>query len=103
MRRTGLVEEKMNEAEIRNAVYKQCNARYYNQNVRKREFEVGNLVFRKRFLATREPCSGSLGPNWEDPYERTKILLKGAYELEDIEGRPLLHHWNADHLKKYYH
>jgi hypothetical protein len=97
-----LIEEKRDMAEVRNAVYKQRNARYYNKKMKKREFEVDDLVLRKVFLATRELNSGSLGPNWEGPYKVTKVLLKGAYELEDMEGKPLLHPWNAEHLKKYY-
>ncbi|KAL0416678.1 UNVERIFIED_CONTAM: hypothetical protein Slati_3499700 [Sesamum latifolium] len=32
---------------------------------------------------------GKLDPTWEGPYKVTSILGKGAYELEDPEGRPL--------------
>ncbi|XP_022853645.1 uncharacterized protein LOC111375088 [Olea europaea var. sylvestris] len=92
-----LAEERRN-----NVVYKQRNAKYYNQKVRKREFEVGSLVLWKVFLPIRKVGSGCLGPNWEGPYLITKVLLKGAYELEDLGGRPLPHLWNAKHLKKYY-
>ncbi|XP_022871547.1 uncharacterized protein LOC111390699 [Olea europaea var. sylvestris] len=84
-----LTEEKMNNAELKNAVYKQWNAKYYNQKVRKREFEVGSLILRKAFLPTREIGSGCLGPNWEGPYLITNVLLKEAYELEDLGGRSL--------------
>ncbi|XP_022893859.1 uncharacterized protein LOC111408320 [Olea europaea var. sylvestris] len=97
-----LTEEKRNNAELKNAVYKQRNVKYYNQKVQKREFEVGSLVLRKVFLPTREVGSGCLGLNWEGPYLITKVLLKGGYELEDLEGRPLSYPWNAEHLKQYY-
>ncbi|XP_022846228.1 uncharacterized protein K02A2.6-like [Olea europaea var. sylvestris] len=83
-----LTEKKRNNAKLKNVVYKQRNVKYYNKKVRKREFEIGSLVLRKVFLLTREIDSGCLGPNWEGPYLITKVLLKGAYELEDLGVDP---------------
>ncbi|KAL0282795.1 UNVERIFIED_CONTAM: Ribonuclease HI [Sesamum radiatum] len=44
----------------------------------------------------------SESPVWEGPYKITGIIGKGAYELEDPEGRPLPRPWNVHNLKKYF-
>lgn len=77
-----LINKKRNETELRNAIYKQRSAKYYNQRVRKQEFEVGSLVLRKCFLATREANFESLEPIWKE-------------SIEDTKGRPLPHSWNV--------
>ncbi|KAL0456615.1 UNVERIFIED_CONTAM: hypothetical protein Slati_1000700 [Sesamum latifolium] len=43
-----------------------------------------------------------LDPTWEGPYKVTSVIGKGAYELEDPEGRPLSRPWNVHNLKKYF-
>ncbi|KAL0462697.1 UNVERIFIED_CONTAM: hypothetical protein Slati_0157300 [Sesamum latifolium] len=45
---------------------------------------------------------GKLDPTWEGPYKVTSVIGKGAYELEDPEGRPLPRLWNVHNLKKYF-
>ncbi|KAL0458774.1 UNVERIFIED_CONTAM: hypothetical protein Slati_0504600 [Sesamum latifolium] len=45
---------------------------------------------------------GKLDPTWEGPYKVTSVIGKGAYELEDPEGRPLPRPWNVHNLKKYF-
>ncbi|KAL0455179.1 UNVERIFIED_CONTAM: hypothetical protein Slati_0857100 [Sesamum latifolium] len=49
----------------------------------------------RRFGATkgrRPEAIGKLDPTWEGPYKVTSVIGKGAYELEDPEGRPCLDH-----------
>ncbi|GFZ18321.1 hypothetical protein Acr_27g0000600 [Actinidia rufa] len=41
-------------------------------------------------------------PNMEGPYKVIKVSRPGTYWLEDLNGKALLHPWNAEHLKKYY-
>lgn len=48
-------------------------------------------MLRKVLLTKKEIESRSLGLNWEGPYKVTKIIPREANELEDMEGRPLLH------------
>ena len=36
---------------------------------------------------TLVPGEGKLGANWEGPYKITGLAGKGAYHLEDLEGR----------------
>ncbi|KAL0455748.1 UNVERIFIED_CONTAM: hypothetical protein Slati_0914000 [Sesamum latifolium] len=71
----------------------------YNKRVKSRSFQVGDLVLQR--VDTLRPV-GKLDPTWEGPYKVTSILDKGAYELEDPEGRPLPRPWNVHNLKKYF-
>ncbi|KAL0433687.1 UNVERIFIED_CONTAM: hypothetical protein Slati_2703000 [Sesamum latifolium] len=59
----------------------------------------GDLVLRR--VDALKPI-GKLDPTWEGPYKVTSIIGKGAYELEDPEGRPLPRPWNVHNLKKYF-
>ena len=49
---------------------------------------------------TKNPAWGKLGPNWEGPYRITSVVGIGAYYLEDLDDRAVLHHWNVNNLKK---
>ncbi|KAL0381905.1 UNVERIFIED_CONTAM: hypothetical protein Slati_4563500 [Sesamum latifolium] len=61
----------------------------YNKRVKSRSFQVGDLVLRR--VDALKPI-GKLDPTWEGPYKVTSVIGKGAYELEDPEGRPCLDH-----------
>ncbi|KAL0402452.1 UNVERIFIED_CONTAM: hypothetical protein Slati_4275100 [Sesamum latifolium] len=61
----------------------------YNKRVKSRSFQVGDLVLRR---ADALKPIGKLDPTWEGPYKVTSVIGKGAYELEDPEGRPCLDH-----------
>ena len=58
-----LVEEKMEQTQLRAAAHKQIEARYFNSNVKPRSFRVGDLVLRKIFQSTKEKNTCVLGPN----------------------------------------
>ena len=58
-----LVDEVRVAVEQRLARYQNLMAKYYNSNVRHRDFQVGDLVLRKVMGATRDPSQGKLGPN----------------------------------------
>ncbi|KAL0395051.1 UNVERIFIED_CONTAM: hypothetical protein Slati_4471300 [Sesamum latifolium] len=68
----------------------------YNKRVKSRSFQVGDLVLRR--ADSLKPI-GKLDPTWEGPYKVTSVIGKGAYELEDPEGRPLPGPWNVHNLK----
>ncbi|GFY96586.1 hypothetical protein Acr_11g0008920 [Actinidia rufa] len=97
-----LLDEKRESAELRQAAYKNRIAKYYNERVKHRSFLPGDLVLRRVTLSTRDPSAGKLGPTWEGPYKVIKVSRPGTYWLEDLNGKALLHPWNAEHLKKYY-
>ena len=66
-----LVDEVRATAEQRLARYQNLMAKYYNSNVRHRDFQVGDLVLWKVIGATKDPSQGKLSPNWERPYKIT--------------------------------
>ncbi|KAL0289763.1 UNVERIFIED_CONTAM: hypothetical protein Sradi_7066200 [Sesamum radiatum] len=68
----------------------------YNKRVKSRSFQVVDLVLRR---ADALKPVGKFDPIWEGPYKVTGIIGKGAYELEDPEGRPLPRPWNVHNLK----
>ena len=69
------------------ADYHKQLAKIYNQKVQDREFSVGDLILRKVIGNTKELADGNLGPNWEGPYKIVRLVIKGAYYLEDSEGK----------------
>ncbi|GFZ18422.1 hypothetical protein Acr_27g0001610 [Actinidia rufa] len=69
-----LLEEKRENAELRQMAYKCQVANYYNQRVRHRSFLPGDLVLRKVTLPTKELNAGKLGPTWEGPYKSRQSL-----------------------------
>ncbi|KAL0462545.1 UNVERIFIED_CONTAM: hypothetical protein Slati_0142100 [Sesamum latifolium] len=94
-----LIEELREKAFLRIQRYKNIMINSYNKRVKSRNFQVGDLVLRR--VDALKPI-GKLDPTWEGPYKVTSIIGKGAYELEDPEGRPLLRPWNVHNLKKYF-
>ncbi|KAL0463124.1 UNVERIFIED_CONTAM: Retrovirus-related Pol polyprotein from transposon opus [Sesamum latifolium] len=94
-----LIEELREKAFLRVQRYKNIMISSYNRRVKSRNFQVGDLVLRR---ADALKPIGKLDPTWEGPYKVTSVLGKGAYELEDPEGRPLPRPWNVHNLKKYF-
>ena len=77
-------------------------AKHYNNKVRHRDFQVGDLVLLKVMGTARDPSQGKLGPNWEGPYRIASWQRKGTYHLEMMDGQKLQYPWNTEHLRKYY-
>ena len=84
------------------AIYQSKIAQHFNKRVRIWNFKEGDLVLRKVTQNTRRRSDGVLAPNWECPYLIKAMLRGGTYKLEDMEGYPVDHTWNADHLRKFY-
>ena len=72
-------------------------------NVKLRLLALGDLVLRKVLGNTKNHAWGKLGPNWEGPYRITSVAEIGAYYLENLDERTILHHWNVNNLKMYYY
>ncbi|GJZ44062.1 hypothetical protein Tco_0591317 [Tanacetum coccineum] len=96
-----LLEERREEAAIREAKSKAKMEKYYNAKVRNTSFKPGDLVYRNND-ASRAEDTGKLGPKWEGPYEVTEALGKGAYKLRDRDRKQLPRTWNISNLKKCY-
>ncbi|KAL0394845.1 UNVERIFIED_CONTAM: hypothetical protein Slati_4450700 [Sesamum latifolium] len=94
-----LIEELREKAFLRMQRYKSIMINPYNKRVKSRGFQIGDLVLRRGDAL--KPV-GKLDLTWEGPYKITGIIGKGAYKLEDPEGRPLPRPWNIHYLKKYF-
>ncbi|GJR70566.1 reverse transcriptase domain-containing protein [Tanacetum coccineum] len=81
-----LLEERREQAVIREAKSKSKMEKYYNSKVRNTSFKPGDLVYRSNDVSRAEGV-GKLGPKWEGPYEVTEALGKGAYKLRDRDGK----------------
>ena len=97
-----LIDEVRMDAEQRTARYKNLMAKQYDAMVKPRRFNIGDLVLKRVFLATRNPAHGKLGPNWEGPYRVINYKRQGSYYLETLDRRKLEHPWNVEHLRRYY-
>lgn len=67
----------------------------YDSKVRPRTMQVGDLVLKRRMGNT----GNKLSPNWEGPYRILKVLGKGAYHLEELDGRRVARSWIATNLR----
>ena len=59
--------EVKDDAAQRMTLYQERKTRYYNQRVKLKRFNLGDMVLRKVSQATKDPNEGRLGPNWEGP------------------------------------
>ncbi|GKD44573.1 reverse transcriptase domain-containing protein [Tanacetum coccineum] len=96
-----LLEEKQEQAAIREAKSKKQMEKYYNTKVQNTRFRPGDLVYHSN-EASRVEDTRKLGPKWEGPNEVTEALGKGAYKLKDRRGNELPRTWNICNLKKCY-
>ncbi|GJZ13434.1 reverse transcriptase domain-containing protein [Tanacetum coccineum] len=96
-----LLEEKREQAAIREAKSKRQMEKYYDAKVRNTSFKPGDLVYRNNEASHTEDTR-KLGPKWEGPYEVTKALGKGSYRLKNRNGKELPRTWNVCNLKKCY-
>ena len=98
-----LIEEQRENAMVQLAYYQHKLKQGYDTNVKLRLLVVGDLVLRKVLGTTKNPTWGKLGPNWEGPYRITSVARIGAYYLEDLDEKTVLHPWNVNNLKRYYY
>jgi hypothetical protein len=76
-------------------MYQDETRNWRDPKVKKRDFDVGNLVLP---WSPRTESSGKLEPKWEWPYVIIKKIRPGAYRLVDPQGLKLEHSWNANNL-----
>ncbi|KAK6123788.1 hypothetical protein DH2020_042469 [Rehmannia glutinosa] len=92
------LEEKIERAHLRMEVNRTLMKSAYDKQVRKQNFQVGDLVLRQADALKKRD---KLESNWEGPYRVVKVIRGGAYELEDLEGHKVLRPWNVCYLKKF--
>src|SRR5512141_1249882 len=66
---------------------KECVARHYNKKVVPKDFSEGELVWKLILpIGTRDNKFGKWSPNWEGPFQIHKVVCKGAYMLQGLDG-----------------
>ena len=98
-----LIEEQRENAMVQLAYYQHKFKQGYDMNVKLRPLAPGDLVLRKVLGNAKNSALEKLGPNWEGLYRITSIAGIGAYYLEDLDKRTVLHPWNVNNLKRYYY
>ena len=63
------LDEVKDQASQRMTKYQQKMTEYYNQRVKLKRFNIGDLILQKVTSTTKDPTKGKLGPTWEGPYE----------------------------------
>lgn len=96
------LEERRSRAVLRAEACRRMVERKYNTKVRPRNFQEGDLVWRKTGDARRTAAHGKLAAKWEGPFKIVEVLGNGAYRLTKLDGRHLTNTWNASHLKMYF-
>ena len=98
-----LIEERRESVMVQLAYYQHKLKQGYDSNVKLRLLAVGDLVLRKVLGTTKNLAWGKLGPNWEGPYRITSVAGIGAYYLEDLDEKAVLHPLNVNNIKRYYY
>jgi hypothetical protein len=93
------IEEKQTQVLMHSAKYQQSLRRYYDQNVRERTLQVGDLALR---LVQTQADRNKLSPKWEGPYKVVEVTRPGSCMLAMEDGRVLNNSWNIDQLRKFY-
>jgi hypothetical protein len=97
-----LVDELRDNAQAKNAAYKQSIARYHDRNVKGKAIRKGILVWRRASVGRKDCSKGKLGANWEGPYVVEEELRPGTYKLKQEDGTGIPNTWHADNLQLYF-
>ncbi|XP_072073832.1 uncharacterized protein [Arachis hypogaea] len=97
-----LIEETRDISALKQIATRRAIDRKYNKKLRQRTFSEGDLVLRKVEDIRKPQAHGKLGANWEGPFRVQKVVGKGAYKLQRLDGAILPNTWNIASLKMYY-
>ncbi|RDY04217.1 Tf2-11, partial [Mucuna pruriens] len=92
-----LLQEIREIAHIKEYAAKTRVARKYNRRVVYRDFEEGDLVFRKTTFRAEK---NKLTPKWEGPFKISEKVGRGAYRLEHLDRRRISCTWNTSSLRR---
>ena len=96
------LDEIRDEASNRMMKYQQKVDEYYNNRVKLKRLDIGDLFLRKVTPTTKDQTQGKLGPTLEGPYRVIHYSRQGNYHLETLDEQRLPRAWNIEHLKKYH-
>ncbi|XP_072066775.1 uncharacterized protein [Arachis hypogaea] len=97
-----LVKENQNKSTLQQLAAKRAIAWKYNKKLKPRTFLEGDLILRKIEDVQKPPGHGKLSTNWEGPFRICKVIGKGAYKIQTLDGTILPNNWNISSLKLYY-
>ena len=84
-------------------VQKNKIAHTYNKRVKRKSFEVGDLVWKIILLiGSKYRELGKWSPKWEGPFKVHKVPYGNAYWLASLQGEPHKRFINGKYLKKYF-
>jgi hypothetical protein len=78
-------------------------AKAYNKRVKKKSFQVGDLVWKTILtIGSRNSKFGKWSLKWEEPYRIEEVILRNSYMVQSIQGTSLPRIINKKYLKMYY-
>ena len=96
-----LIDEKRLTAIFHGQTYQKRMIKDFNNNARRQEYQVGDLVIKRIILPQGDP-RGKWTPTYEGPFVVKNIFSGGAMILTTMDGDDLPHPVNADIVKRYY-
>ncbi|XP_044594051.1 KRAB-A domain-containing protein 2-like [Cotesia glomerata] len=81
----------------------QKQAHYYNLRHQDREYQVGDMVWKKQFIFSQGDkfVSSKLSDRFHGPFRITKKISRVVYELSDLTGK-IVGKFSVQHLKPYF-
>src|SRR6266487_2306422 len=77
-------------------------AKVYNEKVKSKTFNIGDLVWKTILpMDRKDRILGKWSPNWEGPFKISQIYSNGAYEIEELTSERRILNINGKYLKKY--
>ncbi|KAJ1383197.1 Transposon Ty3-I Gag-Pol polyprotein [Sesbania bispinosa] len=64
--------------------------------------EVREAAHVREFACKLDASSNKLTPNWDGPFRVLEEVGRGAFILEELEGRQVPRTWNLANLRFYY-
>lgn len=96
-----LIEKEREKASVRQAMYKQKMEKYFNNRVKDKRFQPGDLVLRLNEMSRKEG-NRKVDPNWKGPCMVSEARKFGSYKLKKLDGQPIPRSWNVVNLKKFH-
>ncbi|XP_016192569.1 uncharacterized protein LOC107633457 [Arachis ipaensis] len=97
-----LIEENRDKSALHQLVAKRAITRKYNKKLKPRTFSEEDLVLRRIEDIRKPQGHGKLSTTWDYPFRIQKVIGKGAYKIQKLDGTILPNTWNTSSLKMYF-
>jgi hypothetical protein len=97
-----LLEERREQANLRNAEHKNQLKRKFDAKVKPRYLKLGDWALRRIAQSTKDSAAMTFNHRWEGPYKVVEVVRPGTYRLMHTDGHILPRPWHIEHLKYYY-